>query len=150
MVTTGRTIYFDMDGTIADLYTVESWLEKLTAEDATPYAEAAPLLRLCTLARLLNKLQREGYKIGIVSWLAKYGSDEYNERVIEAKREWLRVHLKSVRFDEVHIVKYGTPKHEIVRDKNGILFDDEEGNRDRWTGIAYDVDDIIGVLKEIA
>lgn len=147
---TKRTIYFDMDGTIADLYAVEGWLEKLTAEDATPYAEAAPLLRLCTLARLLNRLQREGYRIGIVSWLAKYGSDEYNERVIKAKREWLRVHLKSVRFDEVHIVKYGTPKHEIVRDKNGILFDDEEGNRDRWTGIAYNVDDIIGVLKEIA
>lgn len=147
---TKRTIYFDMDGTIADLYAVEDWLEKLTAEDATPYAEAAPLLRLCTLARLLNRLQRDGYRIGIVSWLAKYGSDEYNKRVIKAKREWLRVHLKSVRFDEVHIVKYGTPKHKIVKDKNGILFDDEEGNRDRWTGIAYDVNDIIGVLKEIA
>ena len=52
------TIYFDMDGTIANLYSVENWLEKLRSEDATPYEEAKPLIRLATLARLLNKLQK--------------------------------------------------------------------------------------------
>ena len=35
-----RKIYFDMDGTIADLYGVDNWLEMLINEDATPYRVA--------------------------------------------------------------------------------------------------------------
>ena len=45
------TINFDMDGTIADLYGIENWLEMLIAEDNTPSAEGLPLLRLSSLAR---------------------------------------------------------------------------------------------------
>ena len=55
------TINFDMDGTIADLYGVDNWLEYLINEDVYPYANAQPLPRLCTLARKLNALQRAGY-----------------------------------------------------------------------------------------
>ena len=35
-----KQIWFDMDGTLADLYGVENWLEKLRASDPSPYAEA--------------------------------------------------------------------------------------------------------------
>ena len=38
-----KTLVFDMDGTIADLYGVEGWLDMLRGEDATPYAIANPL-----------------------------------------------------------------------------------------------------------
>ena len=138
-----KTIYFDMDGTIADLYAVDGWLPKLQSCDASPYAEAAPLVRLCALARVLNRLRKNGIKVGIVSWLAKNSTKEYDKAVTNAKMEWLNTHLKSVQFDEIHIVKYGTPKHQIVNDKNGILFDDEEQNRTNWKGIAYDVDNNI-------
>lgn len=145
-----RTIYFDMDGTIANLYAVENWLPMLRSEDATPYEQAAPMLRMCQLARLLHKAQKNGWKVGIVSWLAKNSTKNYDAKVTTAKLKWLKSHLKSVDFDEIHIVAYGTPKHEIVNDKNGILFDDEVGNRETWTGTAYDVNNIIEVLKEIA
>lgn len=144
------TIYFDMDGTIANLYGVENWLPKLQNEDASPYIDAEPLVRLATLARLLNKLQRNGHKIGIVSWLAKNSTNEYDIKVTNAKIEWLNTHLKSVQFDEIKIGKYGTPKSTMVDDKNGILFDDEEPNRIEWQGIAHNVDNIIGILKGIA
>jgi hypothetical protein len=138
------TIWFDMDGTIADLYGVPNWLEKLMAEDATPYAEAAPLLRLAALARILNRLQREGYKLGIVSWLSKGATPQYQRAVAKAKIEWLQIHLRSVRFDHIDIIEYGTPKH-IGR--KGILFDDEEKNRTEWGEGAYDVNNILEVLK---
>ena len=144
------TIYFDMDGTIANLYAVENWLPKLRNEDASPYIDAEPLVRLATLARLLNKAQRNGHKIGIVSWLAKNASESYDIKVTNAKIEWLNTHLKSVQFDEIKIGKYGTPKSTMVDDKNGILFDDEEPNRTEWKGIAYDVNNIIEILKGIA
>ena len=44
------TINFDMDGTIADFYGVENWLDYLMEEDTHPYAVAEPLLRFNTLA----------------------------------------------------------------------------------------------------
>ena len=141
------TIFFDMDGTIADLYGVENWLDYLIASDTLPYAIAKPLLRLNSLARVLNRLQKEGYRIGVISWLSKSGTEEYNNAVTETKKNWLKKHLASVHFDEINIVKYGTPKQVFARTENDILFDDEEKNRNNWTGKAFDVDAILEILK---
>ena len=144
-----KAIYFDMDGTIADLYGVEGWLNDLESENERPYATAKPLIRMSALARVLNRLQKEGYTIGIVSWLSKGGSDNYNEKVAYAKQKWLKQHLASVNFDEINIVKYGTPKSTAVNIQGGILFDDEEKNRTEWNGTAFDVDNIIEILKAL-
>ena len=142
------TIWFDMDGTIADLYSVENWLQMLRASDPAPYMLAKPLVRLSALARVLNRLQAEGYEIGVISWLSKTGTPRYNAEVTAAKYAWLAKHLPSVDFDEIHIVPYGTPK-QIFAKPNDILFDDEERNRNDWTGTAFDVNNIMGVLKNL-
>lgn len=144
---TTTTIFFDMDGTIADLYGVENWLDYLIAKDALPYEIAKPLLRLSALARILNRLQKAGYRIGIISWLAKNSTKNYDEDVTRAKREWLKKHLASVDFNEINIVKYGTPKQTFAKTDEDILFDDEEKNRKEWTGKAFDVNEIIEILK---
>lgn len=144
---TEKIINFDMDGTIADLYGVDGWLDDLINGDTRPYDIAKPLLNMSALARVLNKLQRLGYKINIISWTSKSGTAEYNERVKVSKLKWLAKHLKSVKFDNVYIVPYGTPKHEI---STGILFDDEQPNRIKWGVGAYDVNNILGVLKAVA
>ncbi len=143
------TIFFDMDGTIADLYGVENWLDYLIASDALPYEIAKPLIRLNALARILNRLQKQGYKVGVISWLAKNSDTNYDEKVTRAKKEWLKKHLASVNFDEIHIVKYGTPKQTFAKTENDILFDDEEKNRSDWTGKAFDVNEIIEILKRM-
>ena len=143
------TINFDMDGTIADLYGVENWLDYLIAEDAFPYKTAEPLLRLSALARRLNNLQKNGYNLAIISWLSKSGTDEYNAEVEAVKRKWLAKHLPSVKWDAIHIVSYGTPKQNFCENPLDILFDDEAGNRESWTGRAYDVNNIMEILKEI-
>ena len=144
------TIYFDMDGTIANLYGVENWLDYLRNNDETPYTIAEPLVRLASLARVLNNLQRKGYKIGIISWLAKNSSTDYDEKVTKAKRAWLNKHLHSVTFDEINIVTYGTPKQRFAKTNNDILFDDEAKNRNGWTGKAFDVRNIIETLRGLA
>ena len=143
------TIWFDMDGTIADLYGVKDWLPKLRNHDATPYVDAMPLIRLCTFARVLHKLQDKGYYIGIISWLSKDKSVSYAEEVTKAKEKWLAQHLPSVFWDEIHIIPYGTPKSTYARAKD-ILFDDEFNNREEWTincGLAYDEKNILEILK---
>lgn len=143
-------ICFDMDGTIADLYGVQDWLTYLENENAYPYIAAKPLVRLNVLARYIHKLQQKGYRVIIISWLSKSGSTEYNEAVTTAKLEWLAKHLPSVTFDEIHIIPYGEPK---INYGNGILFDDEENNRDLWDSkdmnFSFDVDDIFSAIKNI-
>ena len=143
------TINFDMDGTIADLYGVDNWLDYLIAENTRPYAIAKPLVNLSALARKLNALQRMGYNLAVISWLSKSGSTEYNEAVTAVKMAWLAKHLPSVHWDRVTIVPYGTPKENFCFSPMDILFDDEERNRNNWTGRAYDVQNIMEILREI-
>lgn len=142
-------ICFDMDGTIANLYGVENWLECLMAEDVKPYREAKVLLNMNSLARKLNKLQKMGNEIVVISWLSKCGSAEYDKAVTETKKAWLKKHLGSVQFDEINIVKYGTPKSLFCKSPADVLFDDEKPNRDNWLGNAYDVNNILEVLASL-
>ena len=145
-------ICFDMDGTIANLYEVENWLPMLMNHNETPYREAKPLVNLNSLARVLNKLQRNGYEIGIISWLAKGSNADYDERVTNAKREWLGKHLHSVRFDFIEIVEYGTDKNIVCKTETDILFDDEAPNRGEWEdagGWGIDPEHIMEFLRSI-
>ena len=89
-----------------------------------------------------------GYKIGIVSWLAKNSTKEYGKAVRQAKKEWLRKNF-TIKFDEIHIIKYGTKKNYVVSDKKGILFDDEIQNRKNWKGLSYKETEIFSVLENL-
>ena len=144
-----KICWFDMDGTIADLYGVENWLEMLIAHDETPYAIAKPIVNLSVLARLMNKVQRKGFEICIVSALAKDSTAEYDERVRNAKIKWLANHLKSVHFDEIRFVPYWYTKNDVNTGAD-VLFDDEERHLEKWTGTAVHASKMIETLKAIA
>jgi len=145
------TIYFDMDGTIADLYNVENWLPKLRAENPSPYMEAEAMVNTGELQLYLSILQNRGCKLGVISWLSKDSSKSYDKMVREAKKNWLKENLPEITFDETHFVKYGTRKDYIAKDKDGILFDDSEEVRNNWRGIAVNpnTEDIIEFLKKV-
>ena len=142
-----REINFDMDGTLCDFYGIENWLQYLIERNPFPYENAKPLVNMSALARRLNSLQRKGYKVNVISWLAKNSTADFDAVVTVAKVKWLRKHLPSVHWDNINIVGYGTPKNTIGC---GILFDDEEPNRKMWGEGAYDAHNILGVLKEIS
>ena len=145
-----KEIWFDMDGTIADFYGVENWLDMLMKEDTTPYREAKPLIATELLVKVLVELIERGYSINIVSWTSKNSTRDFAERVERAKLEWLNRHLGTITFDNIDIIPYGTPKGE---GRNGILFDDEKPNRKEWAkhgnNLAFDVDNIIKILENL-
>lgn len=125
-------ICFDLDGTIADLYSVPNWLEKLRAEDATPYQDAAPMWDMDRLRDLLIALSAQGWEIRVISWLAKDSSPMYKKLVRAAKREWLsRYHFP---VDKIHLVQYGTTKTKCLGHitNPAILIDDNQKVRDGW------------------
>ena len=140
-----KAIWFDMDGTIADLYGVIGWLESIIARETRPYEVAKGIGNLALIARLLNKVQKKGYTVNIISWTARNGEPAYNKAVETAKREWLHKHLPSVTWDSIKVVEYGTNKY--MATGGGILFDDEEPNRNTWGQGAYKPQDIVEVLK---
>lgn len=144
------TIWFDMDGTIADLYSVENWLPMLRAYNPSPYELAKPLVRLSTLAYMLNKLRAKGYRVGVISWGSKCSTPAYDAAVTAAKVAWLKRHLPSVDFDEIHVVPYGVPKQNFKRTDADILFDDEERNRTNWGDNAHTEAEIFEILKSLA
>lgn len=143
-----KTIWFDMDGVVCDLYSVENWLPKLRAEDNSPYLEARPLFSMNVFAKTLHAIQRAGYAIGVISWTSKESSEAYHEAVKSAKLKWLNQHLHSVNWDNIHIIHYGEPKEQFSNG-NDILFDDEEKNRNNWLGTAFDEKNICQVLKTL-
>lgn len=137
-----------MDGTIADLYGVKNWLNMLRHFDATPYREAKPLVRMATLARLLNNRQRSGYRICIISALSKASNKEYDKEVMQAKRDWLNRHLPSVQFDEIKFVPYTYVKND-ANSGDDILFDDEDRHLEAWTGLAIKAKDLFEALRAL-
>ena len=144
-----KAIYFDMDGTIADLYGVQNWLKSLQNEETKPYREAKSLVNMRKLSKTLNALQKQGYHLGVISWLSKCGSAAYDEKVTAVKKAWLKKHLGSVEWNEIKIVPYGTPKAESVEYPAGILFDDEKPNRENWHGTAYSAENILEILQAL-
>lgn len=141
-----RTIWLDMDGTIANLYAVEGWLDMLRNYDPTPYRKALPLVNMNVLARYLNRLQKRGFKVAIVTALSKMPTPEYDEQVIKAKAEWLHRHLRSVHFDKIEYVPYAFVKND-VNNGNDILFDDEERHLTAWEGTAVNAVDLLETLR---
>ena len=127
-----KTLVFDMDGTIADFYGVQGWLESILAEDVKPYATAKPIYDMDVLNTILDALKGFGWRIAVTSWLAKSTTDEYDRKVTKAKLAWLAEN--GFPYDIVNIVPYGTDKSSVTAKLGGvqILFDDEEQNLKAW------------------
>ena len=148
-----KMIVFDMDGTIADLYSVNGWLEMLRAFDPTPYIEAKPMWDMEELATVLNCLRVVGIEVRIVTWLSMETTKEYDSAVRLAKREWLEQY--GFPFDHFHGVAYGATKADSVRrylaeNEGAILIDDNAKVREGWhLGEAIDPTaiDIVEYLK---
>lgn len=128
-----KMLVFDMDGTIADLYGVEGWLEDLETYKTRPYEVAEPIYNMDELNETLQKLQKLGWQIVITTWLAMNATKEYDKAVAKAKKEWLAKY--NFPYDEIHCIKYGTTKANCTRKKADfqILIDDNKKVRDGWT-----------------
>ena len=128
-----RTLVFDMDGTIANLYGVNGWLKDLRSESDRPYRVAEPMYKMDELNSILLNLKAKGWKVVVTTWLAKDATKEYDNIVRVAKKDWLDTF--KFPYDELHMVKYGTTKANCTRHHKGfqILIDDNEKVRNGWT-----------------
>ena len=129
MTKTNKTIYFDMDGTLAGLFYVKDFSKKLANGDMSPYLDAQPLYNVEEMANVISQLQERGYQIGIISYVSKTPREAR-----KAKKEWLKRYFPFA--TEIHIIQEYTTKYKVAKDKNGILVDDAKKNRDAWQGLS--------------
>ena len=146
-----KVIVFDMDGTIADFYGVEGWLDDLHASNPRPYKIAKPLVDMVVLNKLLELLKAQGWTICVTSWLANGSSKEFDKLVRTAKRNWLVKY--DFPYDEIHLVKYGTTKANCTRHHKGyqVLVDDNADVRKGWN-LGHTInanEDILSALAEL-
>ena len=152
-----RMIVWDMDGTIADLYGVDGWLEMLRAENPLPYEMAEPMWDMERLANIIRGLQDFGIEQRVVSWLSMGSSEQYKTEVRRAKREWLDEF--DFPYDHFHGVQFGTTKADCVRkflaeDETAILIDDSAKVRKGWhlgetiDPTEVDIIEFLGTLLE--
>lgn len=150
-----KMICFDMDGTIADLYGVQGWLEMVENENPKPYEIARPMWDMVELATTLKMLQVKGYEVRVITWLSMNSTEDYKEKTRQAKLEWLK--NQGFPFDKFHGIAYGTTKANAIRKylelgEQAILIDDNAKIRQGWNmGETIDptTENIIDILKAL-
>ena len=143
-----RAIYLDMDGSINRFYNYPNWLDFLRAEDVRPYSDCDPIDNIVELDNLLNEFVALGVTIGVISWGAMNGSNEYTRATKKAKVEWCKKYLTCI--SEYHVVKYGTPKHRVAKIKDSVLVDDNADVRSTWkNGATVDASNSKNMVKEL-
>ena len=127
-----KVIVLDMDGTLADFYGVEGWLDDIRNFNTRPYDLAKPLYNMDVLNAILDVLRLQGWYIVVTSWLSKESTADFDNATRASKIAWLEKY--GFRYDEIHLVKYGTTKANCTRRLGGfqVLVDDNEQVRKGW------------------
>lgn len=148
-----KKIYFDMDGTVYDLYSVPQWLERLRAEQPRTFLDGEFMFDPDVFSNLIEVLIMHGYTIGIISWLPMQATPEYEEICRAEKIQWINEHMPYV--SEINIASYGTPKQKMIqkRSQTMILIDDNAEVCKMWETnkmrIAYNVDESFSALEAL-
>jgi hypothetical protein len=148
-------IYFDLDGTVYDLYNIPNWLEILRNENPDVYIMGKKLFS-DELYKVAATLMRYGVKFGVITWGSMVASPEFEIESENAKRQWVNENLPFV--ESFVYQQYGTPKQQAIknRTKNDILIDDNSEVLKVWinnkTRTGYQVtkeNNVVDILKEI-
>lgn len=126
-----KTIYFDMDGTLAGLFFVKGFSEMLDTGDMTPYAVARPLYDITEMDVVIKGLISKGYDIGIIS----YADIKNLEPAAAAKKEWLNRYFPYAIPEKIHITTKETSKASYYCEGD-ILVDDAKANREAWEAVG--------------
>lgn len=142
-------VWFDMDGTIADLYGVEGWLDDLIAHKTRPYNIAPDIYNEDDLLNIIIDLKNKGYNVGVISWGSKDKNDIYLKAVEQAKIEWLYKRSLTELLDKIIVTAYGIKKADTCRKYGkGILVDDEKQNRKAWD-LGETIDATKNIIEEL-
>lgn len=146
-----KKIYFDMDGTVADLYGEKNWLNNLRNEREGSFINLRPLVDMNELAMVCHQLMNLGYSFGVITWLPMGASYEFERVCEEEKRAWVEEFMPWV--SEFYAQSYGVPKQYAPskRAAEMILVDDNAEVRAMWNTEVQrsSIDATQDIIKEL-
>lgn len=146
-----KKIYFDMDGTVADLYGEKNWLNNLRNEREGSFINLRPLVDMNELAMVCHQLMNLGYSFGVITWLPMGASYEFERVCEEEKRAWVEEFMPWV--SEFYAQSYGVPKQYAPskRAAEMILIDDNAEVRAMWNTEVQrsSIDATQDIIKEL-
>lgn len=146
-----KKIYFDMDGTVADLYGEKNWLNNLRNEREGSFINLRPLVDMNELAMVCHQLMNLGYSFGVITWLPMGASYEFERVCEEEKRAWVEEFMPWV--SEFYTQSYGVPKQYAPskRAAEMILVDDNAEVRAMWNTEVQrsSIDATQDIIKEL-
>ena len=146
-----KKIYFDMDGTVANLYGEENWLDNLINEREGTFINLQPLVDMIELSRVCYELMERGYSFGVITWLPKGASYEYECICAQEKKQWVNTLMPWV--TEFYAQTYGEPKQNAPahRAAQMILVDDNAEVRAKWNTAKQrtSIDATKNIIKEL-
>ena len=146
-----KKIYFDMDGTVADLYGEKNWLDNLRNEREGSFINLRPLVDMNELAMVCHQLMNLGYTFGVITWLPMGASYEFERVCEEEKRAWVEEFMPWV--SEFYAQSYGVPKQYAPskRAAEMILVDDNAEIRAMWNTEVQrsSIDATQDIIKEL-
>lgn len=121
-------IFFDMDGTIANLYQKRGWLESIMDEQEGLFQNLEPMFTRAdwvSFEASLSRIFNGQYELGIITWTPMNVTSEYCQIVEQEKRNWVLENLPKC-FTEFHALPFGVPKQyaDTKRAETMILVDD--------------------------
>ena len=133
-----NSIWFDMDGTIADLYKVEGWLPKLRSNNWSVYSECTPRHNYQRINAAIEALTANGWQVGVITWASKgigWGKDL--DKIAEVKFNWLCKFFPALADGKFACIPYGYSKADFLEEMGdgytvSYLVDDNKEVRQEW------------------
>lgn len=125
-------VFFDLDGTLFNLYGKENWLELLEKEDPSTFdwigmdnSGFMPDINYDSFLSICRDLIFDfNVEFNVITWLPMYATEEFEKECAKIKEEWIKTFLPFVK--NVCCQSYGTPKQLGIKSKSKemILIDD--------------------------
>lgn len=133
-----KSIWFDMDGTIAELYKVEGWLVSLREGDWNVYAECEPRTHAERIRSAVEALVAHGWQVGVITWASKgidWGKDL--DAIRDVKFNWLCENFPEIADGRFACIPYGYSKAQFLEEMGdnyslAYLVDDNREVRAEW------------------
>lgn len=131
-------IYLDMDGTIADTYSIEGWLDRILAHDASVFLDAKPADK-DKVMKLIEFLDDDVTILTMLPECTLTGKEReaYFDKVKKAKVDWLSKYFPE--FTKIEFVDYQQAKSTYWKEGD-VLIDDSSSQIKSWPGLAIKTD----------
>lgn len=135
------SIWFDLDGTLYELYKMPNWLERLEAKDWNVFVDGEPRKHHERIREAIRALQAKGWKVGCITWGSKGISEKELQEIAEKKKEFLAKYFPEL-LENFYCLPYGTSKTipimynnwymNRVSEQPNYLVDDNKMVRKNW------------------